>query len=153
MISIPQLGLFSLVFVAGLGIPMMAAMSGQLSMHLGLAKGLFVIFTIAFAVSGLYLMYVQGLKTDTIDSEFSLWSVPPVLYMAGLIVVFYMLAVSIVGPKIGIANTIMLVLLGQIISAIIIDHFGLFKYPIVSINPTKLIGVVFMVIGIYLARR
>lgn len=153
MITATQTGLFSLVFVAGLGIPMMAAMSGQLSLQFGLAKGLFVIFSIAFLVSGSYLLYSYGAKPGLEGSSASFTSVRPVLLLAGFIVVFYMIAVSIVGPRIGIANTILLVLLGQIVSALIIDHFGLFQYPVVPINLTKMFGVLLMVAGIYLARR
>lgn len=150
MISIPQVGLFSLVFVAGLGIPMMAAMSGQLSIHVGLAKGLFIIFATAFLISGAYMLATKGVG---MDARQSLQAVPPILYLAGFIVVFYMIAVSIVAPKIGISNAIMLVLLGQIISALLIDHFGLFNFPVIELNLTKTLGVIFMVIGIYLARR
>ena len=143
---------FALVFVAGMGIPMMAAMSGQLSLSLGLAKGLFVVFSVAFAVSGLYLVYVQSVQSGEFGMNSILTQIQPVWLLAGCIVVFYMLAVSIVGPKIGIANAIMLVLLGQIVSAITIDHFGLFSYPIVEISPTRIIGVILMVVGIYLSR-
>lgn len=146
-----SIGLFALVFVAGLGIPMMAAMSGQLSLQLGLAKALFIVFSIAFVLSASYLIFSHGMAKDTFTLVKS--NITPVLYMAGAIVVFYMLAVSLVGPKIGIANTIVVVLLGQIISALIIDHFGLFNYPVVSINPSKMLGVLLMVAGIYLARH
>jgi transporter family-2 protein len=151
MSPMTSIGLFALVFVAGLGIPMMAAMSGQLSLQLGLAKALFIVFSIAFVLSAGYLIYSHGMAKDTFTLAKS--NITPVLYMSGAIVVFYMLAVSIVGPQIGIANTIVVVLLGQIISALMIDHFGLFNYPVLSINPTKLLGVFLMVTGIYLARH
>ena len=152
MLTMTNFNLYALGFIAGLGIPVMAAMSGQLSSQLGLAKGLFVLFSIAFTISFAYLMLSGGSKLGG-SAVVSIKSISPVFYISGAIVVFYMLAVSIVGPKIGIANTIVLVLLGQIISALLIDHFGLFNYPMIPIDGKKIMGAILMVLGIYLTRR
>jgi transporter family-2 protein len=45
------------------------------------------------------------------------------------------------------------VLLGQIVTAALIDQFGLFGALKSSLTPKRYIGIAFMLIGTYLARR
>ena len=50
---------------------------------------------------------------------------PKHLFLAGLLVAFYVLSITWVAPRFGLGNAIMCVLLGQLISAAVIDQFGL----------------------------
>ena len=77
----------------------------------------------------------------------------PLHYAGGLIVAFYVLSITWTAPRIGVANAVFFVLLGQIVAAGLIDQFGLFgalKSPLTS---ARIIGIIFMLIGVFLARR
>jgi len=50
-------------------------------------------------------------------------------------------------------NAIFFVLLGQIISAVIIDHFGLMGVPVARIDLIGIAGITLMVVWVLLARR
>ncbi|MBU4484319.1 DMT family transporter [bacterium] len=53
-------------------------------------------------------------------------------------------------PKIGIASTAVLFISGQIISALIINHYGFFEAALIICTPKKILGGILMVIGSYL---
>jgi len=74
-------------------------------------------------------------------------------FSGGFFVVFYVLATITIAPKIGLGNAIFLVLMGQIVSISVVDHYGLFGSIQVPISFQKTVGITFMVIGIFLARR
>ena len=77
-----------------------------------------------------------------------LWS-----YAAALGVVFYMLSVTWSEPRIGIGNAIFYVLLGQLIAAATIDHFGLFGTIRTTLPLKRSIGLLVRALGVYLAKK
>ncbi len=74
--------------------------------------------------------------------------IPLYLYSAGAIGVFTVLFTNISFSKLGVSITIALGLLGQSLSSIIIDHFGLLDMKTVRFNKKKLIGLIFIIFGI-----
>jgi transporter family-2 protein len=58
-----------------------------------------------------------------------------------------------VAPKFGVGNAICMVLLGQLISMAIIDHYGLWGALKQTISIRRLTGLAFMMFGAYLAVR
>jgi transporter family-2 protein len=81
------------------------------------------------------------------------FSATPLYYAGGLVVAFYILSITWTAPRIGVANAVFFVLLGQIVAAALVDQFGLFGALKSSLTPQRSIGIVFMLIGTYLARR
>ena len=53
-------------------------------------------------------------------------------------------------PKLGSAKNVMLICFGQIMTGLIIDHFGLFYSPEASMSVIRLIGAILVIIGIAL---
>lgn len=145
MIKIFLLG--SIVFAAGIGIPIMAAINAGLGARL--ASPTFataILMFVGLIISTSYLI-VQGLPALP-----TTW--PPLYsFSGGFFVVFYVLAVTAIAPKIGLGNAIFLVLLGQIVSTSFIDHFGLLGAIKTPISAQKALGIALMTLGIILARR
>ncbi len=144
---IKMLLLSAIVFAAGIGVPIMAAINAGLGARLAsptLATAILMLVGLILSVA--YLM-VQGPP--------SLPRAMPPLYSfsGGFFVVFYVLAVTAIAPKIGLGNAIFLVLLGQIVSTSTIDHFGLFGAIKTPITAQKGFGIAFMTLGIILARK
>ncbi|MEM8648276.1 MAG: DMT family transporter, partial [Pseudomonadota bacterium] len=81
------------------------------------------------------------------------WPAPTILYAAGILFAVYILSITFLAPRIGVGNAVFLVLLGQLISSAIIDHFGLFGAPQVPITVKRMIGIAVMAVGVMLARR
>ena len=77
----------------------------------------------------------------------------PLYYAGGVLVAFYILAVTFSAPRIGVGNAIFFVLVGQIVAATLIDHFGLFGARISPLTVQRGIGIALMAAGAYFARN
>ena len=64
-----------------------------------------------------------------------------------------MLSVTLSAPRIGVGNAIFFVLLGQLIAAATIDHFGLFGALKTELTVRRALGLVVMAVGVYLAKK
>ena len=80
-------------------------------------------------------------------------SAPKYLFVAGAFIAFYVLSVSFVAPHFGIGNAIFFVLLGQLLSAAIIDHYGLFGAQINHLSTMGVSGILVMVFGVWLTQN
>ena len=74
--------------------------------------------------------------------------IPLYLYSAGAIGVFTVLFSNISFSALGVSITIALSLLGQSVSSIIIDHFGLLGMKVVKFEKKKMIGLLLISSGI-----
>ncbi len=137
-----------LMLVSGFGIPVMAALNSGLGRHLSSpTAATATLFLVGFGVASLVAL-LAGMPTA---DQFR--SVPPHLYIGAIFVVFYVLAVTFAAPRIGVANAVFFVLLGQLIAAATIDHFGLMGAIRSAITLRRGFGLVLMMVGLYFARR
>lgn len=137
-----------IMLLAGIGIPVLAALNAALGQRLGspLAAGV-VLFCVALAAAVLVL-FVSGSSGNLAG----LATVPKHLFLAGLLVAFYVLSITWVAPKFGVGNAVFFVLLGQLISAAAIDHFGLFGAQISPLSLTRAGGIALMAAGVWLTQ-
>jgi transporter family-2 protein len=77
----------------------------------------------------------------------------PHFYMGAIFVVFYIVSITWAAPKIGIGNAVFFVLLGQLVAAAAIDHYGLWGAVQSAITPKRVLGIAVMAVGVYLARK
>lgn len=136
------------MFMAGIGIPVMAALNA------GLGKGL------ASPVAATAILYVVGLVLALIALVVAgmpdwskLGTIPAQNFTGAFFVVFYVLTVTYFAPRMGVGNAVFFVLIGQIIAAALIDHYGLLGAVRFPITPQRALGVVVMAVGVYLAKR
>lgn len=110
----------AIMLTAGIGIPVLAALNAALGQRLGspISAGI-ILFLIALLTTSIVFLFSGGsLKGAT--------TAPPHLFFAGCLVAFYVLTITWVAPTFGVGNAVFFVLIGQLLSAALIDHFGLF---------------------------
>jgi len=134
------------MLAAGTGIPVLAALNAALGQKLGspVAAAL-ILFLVALLATGITFAVVGG-------SFRGLAAAPAHLFFAGILVAFYVLSITWVAPGFGIGNAIFFVLLGQIFSAALIDHFALFGARPSPVGAVRLAGMVMMVAGVFLTQ-
>lgn len=66
---------------------------------------------------------------------------------------FYVLSITFVAPRFGLANAILFVLLGQLVSSAAIDATGLMGLAAREVSPTRVLGLVVMAVGVFLSQR
>ena len=137
-----------IMLLAGIGIPLLAALNAALGIHIGSpAAATMVLFLVAFSVATL-----ATLITGT-GPLLKLASAPKHLFLAGTLVAFYVLSITYIAPHFGVGNAVFFVLVGQMISAAIIDQFGLFGSQGASLSVTRVAGIAMMAAGVWLTQR
>ena len=144
----PHLPHALVMLAAGIGIPVLAALNAQLGQRLGSpALAASVLFVVAFACA-----LAATLATGTELASRAL-SQPRHLYLAGTLVAFYVLSITWIAPSFGVGNAVFFVLLGQLVSAAAIDHFGLVGAQVQPISALRAGGIGLMALGVLLAQK
>jgi len=79
-------------------------------------------------------------------------SAPAFSYIGGVIVATYVLSITFLAPRMGVGNAICFIVTGQIVVAVLIDHFGLWGASTTVLDIRRGGGVTLMVMGLFLAR-
>jgi len=133
-----------IMLAAGIGIPVLAALNAALGVRLGspVAAGL-ILFLVALLTTGVVLAITGGSVKGATGA-------PPHLFLAGCLVAFYVLTITWIAPTFGVGNAVFFVLIGQLISAALIDHFGLFGARVSPLTVTRSLGLAVMMAGVFL---
>lgn len=78
---------------------------------------------------------------------------PPIAWIGGLFGAIYVAASIILLPKLGVAMTLTLMIAGQLLMGIIMDHYGLLGVPVKAISFGRIVGVVLVILGVLLVRK
>lgn len=147
-ISTESLRYATVMLAAGIGIPVLAALNAQLGTRLGSPSAAATcLFVVAFATSAMALLATGPSSLSGVSAA------PKHLFLAGCLVAFYVLSITWVAPKFGVGNAVFFVLLGQLISAALIDHFGLMGARISPLGLTRAAGIALMAVGVLLTQR
>jgi bacterial/archaeal transporter family-2 protein len=137
----------ALAVAAGIAAAFQAAANAGLSARIGLGAALVVNTSIVLA--GTILLYVMlGPR-----GGFFPGGVPWTLYVGGLCGFVLLASLAFVFPKIGAAVAIALVVLGQGVAALAIDHYGLLGMPAEPVTLGRVAGLVLVGAGVVLLRK
>lgn len=75
---------------------------------------------------------------------------PPWIWTGGMCGVVIVMAGIYCLPVLGSANSMMLMCFGQIMTGLVIDHFGLFSAPVSKMTPVRFIGALLEIAGVVL---
>ncbi len=136
------------MLAAGIGIPLLAALNAALGQRMGSpAAAATILFCVALiATLGVLLLTGPGALARAAGA-------PRHLFLAGLFVAFYVLTVTWIAPRFGVGNAVFFVLLGQLISAAAIDHFGLFTAQVAPLTLTRALGISVMGLGVWITQQ
>lgn len=137
-----------IMLAAGIGVPVLAALNAALGRQIGSpAVAAAVLFIVAFVVAA-------GTAIVTNPTAVAkLASAPRHLFLAGVLVAFYVLSITWIAPTMGVGNAVFFVLLGQLISAAAIDHFGLFTAQSAPLTLTRGAGIALMAAGVFITQK
>ena len=136
------------MLAAGIGIPVLAALNAALGVRLGSpAAAAAILFVVAFSLTLVVLAFGKP------SAVLAATTAPKHLFLAGVLVAFYVLTITFVAPRFGVGNAVFLVLLGQLISAAVIDHFGLFGAQATALSFTRAAGIALMAAGVFVTQQ
>jgi len=138
-----------MALITGALIPVQAAANAALSQSINsVGYSALLLFVIGFICVALFL----GVNQVMPPSLPQLLSAPSYGYIGGLIVATYVLSITYLAPRMGVGNAICLIVTGQIIAAVLIDQFGLMGARVFELSWQRLVGVVVMICGLFMAR-
>jgi bacterial/archaeal transporter family-2 protein len=140
----------SLAFFVGLLLPVQVGINAELARFI---NSPLLAALVSFLVGGLCLLMSAVFFKVSLPSISGISSIPVWSWFGGLIGAAVVLGSIIAGPKIGALALVGLLLVGQLIASVLMDHFGWFGFPIQKLNGIKLIGVLMLVGGFLLIRK
>lgn len=106
-------------------------------------------FAIGTTAISLFLIATQrGLPARSAISTVPWWA-----WGGGLVGALYVGASAAFASRLGAAAWLGLIVTGQIVASLVLDHFGLVGFPRRPISPTKLLGAVVLLAGVALVLR
>lgn len=140
-----------LTLFAGSLLPVQAILNSRLGRQVG---GSLMGVLLSFLVGTVCLLVANGVVNGS-----ALFSVRPgkvapwYIWLGGFLGAVFLGYVTWVNQRQGVALTFILVVCGQILMAMLLDHFGWLGTARRSITPLQLAGVAFILCGIYLVRK
>lgn len=136
---------FIWALLAGAFIPLIGILNARVGRALGEPiYATVIVFFVAILIA-LLVSVIFGKNSLTTQN---LLSLAPFDLGAGLIVAFYVISATVLAPKIGVANFIVMAVSSQILFSLMIDHFGLFGAPIKPVDLTKIFGAGLLLLGV-----
>lgn len=136
------------MLAAGIGIPVLAALNAALGTRMGSpAAAAVILFCVALCVA------VAATLVTGPSAISKVAGAPRHLFLAGVLIAFYVLSITTIAPKFGVGNAVFFVLVGQLISSALIDQFGLFGAPVKPLTLMRGGGIALMALGVVLTQR
>ena len=144
----PNIAYAIIMTAAGIGVPTLAALNATMGQRIGSPS--VAAFTL-FMVAGLCALVVALITGP--GAFKAIPSQPKHYFLAGVLIAYYLLSITYIAPHFGIGNAVFFVLLGQMIAAASIDHFGLFGAVATPISLTRASGIALMAAGLALTQK
>ncbi|MEM9361435.1 MAG: DMT family transporter [Bacteroidota bacterium] len=139
-----------LVLAAGLGVPLQTASNTALGKQLGSpwhsTLAVFVIGAVLVAI--LFIAYRYTLPSGQVIAGSPWWS-----WLGAPLGVAYIFILIIAAPRLGMSTAVGIVIVGQLLGSVLIDHFGWLGFPVHTLNWKRLVGALMLLIGVYLIKK
>lgn len=129
--------------ISGILMAVQGSLNSVLSKATGVIEATFIVHitgTVVLAVA----LFIFGIGKGAL---YPLPDVPWYIYLGGIIGVFivYLVAVSI--PEVGVSNATTAIIVGQVFTALVIDHYGAFGLAASPFGSQQVIGLILLAIG------
>lgn len=135
------------VLIAGIGVALQPPTNAALAKASG---SVWLAALISFAVGTAALLIVWLFDRTPLSAA---RSAPWWAWAGGFYGAAFVAALAFVTPRLGLAVTLTAAIASQLVTAMLIDRFGLLGLPQQPITPTRAIGVALVIIGVVVVRR
>lgn len=139
-----------LAIVAGMMMPTQAAVNNKLAAYVeSPTLAAFISFVVGTLALLLYIL-ASGIPLGNVVSA---KNAPPVVWTGGILGAIFVASAVILVPRLGVALTFSLIIAGQMLVTLVLDHFGVLGVPVKEVNFMRVAGAALIVIGVVLIRR
>lgn len=136
--------------VAGAMMPTQAGLNNKLSEALGSP---ILAALVSFFVGTAGLLIYAVVSGESVGNITSIKNAPPVAWFGGLLGAFFVTTAVVLVPRLGVAMSFSLIVAGQMLVTLVIDHFGLLGVPVKEISAVRVAGIVMITAGVILIRK
>jgi transporter family-2 protein len=140
---------FVFAFLAGAVLPFQAGINAQLAhwVHSPVRASF-----VSFFVGAVALFVLSLAVWRPLPSGDRLAGAPWWVWMGGLLGSFYVVGAVVTAPRLGAATLIALVVAGQALASVLVDHFGMVGFKEQHATPGRIAGMALVVAGVTLVR-
>jgi transporter family-2 protein len=138
-----------MAFLAGTFLPIQAGLNTRLGRSL---ESPVYASMISFIV-GVLTVLIYALITKQHVEWSGIKIAPAYSWLGGVLGAFYVTVIILAFPKIGPALTFGLVVAGQMVISVLLDHFNILVAQQHSINIWRILGVLMIVVGVVIVRK
>jgi transporter family-2 protein len=139
-----------LAVIAGMMMPTQAAINNKLALTVeSPILSAFISFAVGTLALFLYILATGVPLANLLNAK----NASLVAWTGGILGAFFVASTIVLVPRIGVALTFSLVIAGQMLVTLIIDHYGLLGVPVKEVNVMRVLGVTFITIGVVLIRK
>lgn len=135
-----------IALIAGVALASQSAINTQLAKAVGNEP--IIATLISFAVGTILLFFIALFKTDLWAGLTALPQQPWWKLIGGALGALVVFTTVLLASKLGITAMLFFIIVGQLITAATIDHFGLIGMPVREVNFTKFIGLAIVAFGL-----
>ena len=142
--------LIALALLVGAVLPLQVGVNSKLADSVGspLLSAL-----LSFTVGTFALLTYVLITGVPIASAANARGASPIAWTGGLLGAFFVAMSIILLPKLGVATTVTLIIAGQMLMSLIMDHFGLLGVPVREINIARVVGIILVIVRVLLIKR
>lgn len=133
--------------IGGVAVGIQSPMAGAMGQKVGGTASSFIVHLSGAILSGIFLFVKGGEKIRD-------WhSLPWYMLFAGIFGLILYQTISVTLPRLGSTMMITLVIIGQLLTGMLIDHFGLMGVAVRPIDLSRILGLIVLLAGGYLISR
>lgn len=133
-----------LAFLIGVLVPFQAIVNSRLASYI--QSNITATF-ISFSGGFLIFLAIVTLSPTPFPTWSKLTSLPPYMFLGGLIGCVFVLSATILVPKLGSTGFVGLVVAGQLCISLVVDHFGILGLPVNSLSAIRVVGALLLAGG------
>jgi transporter family-2 protein len=141
--------LFFVAFSAGIAVSFQAAINSQMAAAVGANS--VVAALVSFLCGTAVLAIVAFARGGLPDALAALPQQPLWKFSGGLLGAAFIFCTVMLVPRIGLLNLVVLVIAGQLVTSMAIDHFGLVNVAMRKVSAVRLLGAAVMIVGVGMA--
>lgn len=108
---------------------------------------------LSFLVGTIALLVYAVATGEGIANIASARTAPAIAWAGGLLGAFFVTSAVILVPRLGVAMTFSLIIAGQMLVTIVIDHFGLLGVAVKEVSLARVAGIILITAGVVIIRK
>ena len=136
-----------LALIGGIAVTLQGQFMGVMDQSIGTRESVFITYAGGGLAITILMLFLRGgnIKAATF--------VPWYALTAGLVGLLIVGTIGFTVPRLGLTTALTLVLAGQFLASVLIEHFGWFGAPVRPFEWTRALGILILLLGVWLTTR